>query len=419
MAVGLRRFVLTAMAMLLLAGAAFTWGFVVCRHQVFPFQFMQTAKGWLAPKPPEASRELVEARSTSGDLERLQALGYLDSAFDEEHEKRGVVLHDDTSAFPGLNLYCSRTENTGRLVDMNGRQVHSWSYPGPSWQHVELLPGGDLLVIVKNRALLRLDRDSRMLWSYRSMVHHDVWVDDPQILVLTRKAGIKPDIHPDREILEDFVVVLDGDGTELESISILEALMHSEFDFLLHAFEPDEFPSQGPPLDLLHTNHVEMFDGRLAHISPIYANGNLLLSCRNINTVLILDGITHEVAWLWGPSNLTFQHHSSLLENGHILIFDNGVEASRVIEVDPLTNTIVWRYREKDFFSLSRGSAQRLANGNTLITESDSGYVFEVTPEGRRVWMFANPDVSGNGERSAIWRMKRIKAESLGFEAIP
>ena len=60
-----------------------------------------------------------------------------------------------------------------------------------------------------------------------------------------------------------------------------------------------------------------------------------------------------------------------------------------------------------DFFSKSRGSVQRLPNGNTLITESDKGYVFEVTPKKEIVWRFANPDIE-DGIRQAIWRMTRF-----------
>jgi hypothetical protein len=58
---------------------------------------------------------------------------------------------------------------------------------------------------------------------------------------------------------------------------------------------------------------------------------------------------------------------------------------------------------------------QRLPNGNTLITESDRGYVHEVTPEKETVWRFANPDVNEEGKRMAIWRMTRFRRADLTF----
>ena len=120
--------------------------------------------------------------------------------------------------------------------------------------------------------------------------------------------------------------------------------------------------------------------------------------------------------WLWGPNKLQRQHHPSLLPSGNILIFDNRLEESRVVEMDPLTNKIVWTWDAgKNFFSRSRGSAQRLPNGNTLITVSDTGYVNEVTQEGDVVWRFANPKFTPNGLRRGIWRMQRLAPEALLF----
>jgi hypothetical protein len=101
-----------------------------------------------------------------------------------------------------------------------------------------------------------------------------------------------------------------------------------------------------------------------------------------------------------------------MLENGHILIFDNGVrrQYSRVLELDPVVKAIVWEYvaePREDFYSYTRGSAQRLANGNTLISESDNGRVFEVTPEGEVVWRWLNPDTR-EGRPKIVYRMLRL-----------
>ena len=55
------------------------------------------------------------------------------------------------------------------------------------------------------------------------------------------------------------------------------------------------------------------------------------------------------------------------------------------------------------------GGNQRLPNGNTLITESCSGRVFEITKDGRIVWEFYNPNIkTETQERETIYRMTRI-----------
>jgi hypothetical protein len=125
-----------------------------------------------------------------------------------------------------------------------------------------------------------------------------------------------------------------------------------------------------------------------------------------------LEKDTYRVLWAWGEGELQHPHHPTMLENGHMLIFDNGVKRkySRVVELDPASATIVWEYKAEpaeDFYSFSRGSAQRLPNSNTLICESDKGHAFEVTEEGEVVWAWLNPAIRGK-HRETIYRMTRL-----------
>jgi hypothetical protein len=51
-----------------------------------------------------------------------------------------------------------------------------------------------------------------------------------------------------------------------------------------------------------------------------------------------------------------------------------------------------------------------LPNGNTLITNSDSGQVFEITKSGEIVWEFYNPHLTDDKSfRVAIYRMNRLE----------
>ena len=60
------------------------------------------------------------------------------------------------------------------------------------------------------------------------------------------------------------------------------------------------------------------------------------------------------------------------------------------------------------FYTLSKGSAQRLPNGNTLAVESDRGRAIEVTPAGDIVWQFVCPHYVSPGNRAAIVHMERF-----------
>ena len=368
---------------------------------------------------------LIEGTLRSNEMfdrtKQLQALGYVDGTIDPEGELRGVVLHDRDRAFDGVNLYSSRIRPEARIIDNFGVELHRWHYPTQEgWEHTELLPDGELLVVVNQRELLKLDRDSKLLWRIEMPTHHDLAVDSAgDIYMLTNEKWIRPEIHPTVPIIEDHIDVLDPDGNPIRRFSIFEAIRESDYGFLLSS--PRQLPEQEaaeprPHLDMLHTNHVQVFDGSLAHRSPLFRAGNLLISMRTISTIAILDPTGAEVLWAWGPTNLYRQHHPTLLDSGTILIFDNGWRRSQTVELDPLTFEVVWRYAPPTGFrSRTRGSAQRLPNGNTLITESDRGYVFEVTPEGETVWRFANPDIQKNNMRMAIWRMTRYPRDELGF----
>ena len=83
-----------------------------------------------------------------------------------------------------------------------------------------------------------------------------------------------------------------------------------------------------------------------------------------------------------------------------MLILDNRGHhgMSKVIEFDPFTQQTVWGYfgdEVNNFYTKSCGTAERMDNGNTLITESDSGRAFEVTANGDIVWAFYNPARAG------------------------
>ena len=385
------------------------------------------AGAWLLQRTPTAPsdpppqvdwRRLVESRSEQADM--LAALGYVDGTVDDRPERSGVIFHQKGAPSPGHSFYYSRTQKRAQLIDLDGEIVASWAAETPAaWQHVELDPKtGGLLILMKDAGLVALNRKGKERWHLDGRFHHDLAVDDQgRIHALARRARKIPQIHYRLDVLEDLVQVISPRGELIEEWSVLEAIRASPYAFLL----PDATDQHGlrgaaQDLDILHTNHISWLDGHLAHLSPLYARGNLLLSVRNINAVMILDGTTHEVLWIWGPSNLVFQHDPVLLENGHLLIFDNGTQRSRVIEMDPATGRILWRHAGPPaFFSDTRGSAQRLENGDTLVTVSNTGYVFELNRAGRRVWEFANPDIDETGLRGAIWRMTRYPPGSLPF----
>src|SRR5262249_36636641 len=102
-------------------------------------------------------------------------------------------------------------------------------------------------------------------------------------------------------------------------------------------------------------------------------DGDILTSYRPTSTVLRISPKTGKILWKLGAPTVAGQHAPTPLDNGNILIFDNGAHRlddsmpfSRAIEVNPATNEIVWKYQDRpawNFFSPRMGNAQRLPNG--------------------------------------------------------
>lgn len=120
-------------------------------------------------------------------------------------------------------------------------------------------------------------------------------------------------------------------------------------------------------------------------------NGDTLVSLRNFNFVVFVDRNGKFVRTL-GEGVMTHQHDPEVLPNGNLL-FANPGPNPQVVEMDP-EGKVVWSYKiPKDiqYSSESTRDADRLQNGNTLITSANR--LSEVTPQGEIVWQFRLKDV--------------------------
>jgi hypothetical protein len=160
----------------------------------------------------------------------------------------------------------------------------------------------------------------------------------------------------------------------------------------------------------------------------VMPNGDVLGCFRTLDLVCIIDRATGRLKWKWGPGEIAHAHEPTLLENGNILLFDNGEHRrfakyaySRVIEVDPRTSRIVWEYKADppfSFYSGNQSGCQRLPNGNTLITDTMPGRLFEVTSAGETVWEYMSPFYGPHGGQNAnpmVYRAYRYAPDYSGL----
>ena len=317
--------------------------------------------------------------------------------------------------------------------------------------------GGDYLregYYDKCKNITEINWDGEVLWSfsnwdndsgeYYCRMHHDLqmegnpvgyyapgqnFVENGTILILSFKDKFVPKIT-NKKIFDDVIYEVDWNG----NLTGFEWHASDHFDQFGFSWVEKIGIYLNPGLgltregDCLHINSVseigknKWYDSGDERFHP----KNLIIDSRHGNFIVIIDRKTGDIVWKVGPDfgtrrpskngklgQLIGMHNAHIIPDGlpgagNILVFDNGGAAgygllglpnrfrlwSRVVEFNPITLDIVWEYKALNFLSLFLSSAQRLPNGNTLITEGEGGNrgrVFEVNPDKEIVWEYYSP----------------------------
>lgn len=320
------------------------------------------------------------------------------------------------------------------LVDLDGRVAHRWDLPCAPGRHAKLLangnlfyqgklPGGPTLYplwsVVHGGWLAEVDPSGHIVRQAEHPYHHhdasvlrngNLLVNAveplPPASAARIRGGIPGSEAPGDVVYGDVVYETTWDG---EIVWRWAAAEHLDPDIVVL---DEHYAREHWPM----CNSVEEL-----------ADGNLLLGFRSASTVVIVERCSGHVVWSLGPEVLAQQHFPHEIDNGHLLVFDNGtfrqatsVPYSRVIEIDRATKGVVWEYRDdppQNFYSPYMSSGQRLPNGNTLVAEGTFGRIFEVTAAGRVVWEYLSPwfgafgpgvgPESSSGTQNAIFRAYR------------
>jgi hypothetical protein len=263
----------------------------------------------------------------------------------ERRPETGVTV-STSEAYPGYTLYTSGHGTEAMLVSLDGKLVHSWQLPFSAiydserspvknpqpdpflfWDKATLLPNGDLLATFAatgdtpwGYGLVKLDKDSNVIWSYLGQTHHDIDVGaDGSIYTLTHEMRRKTyEGHPQLTVprLDDFVVVLSPEGEEVKKVSVLDALANSKYQWLLNRV------TWYNKHDFIHTNNVDLIDAEAAAVLPFASEGQVLVSFRDIDTIAVLDLESEDIVWAQRGSWIA-QHDPDILPNGNILLYDN------------------------------------------------------------------------------------------------
>lgn len=288
----------------------------------------------------------------------------------------------------------------------------------------------------------------------------DPQIDKGNTLILVHKNVHNPKIS-DKLLLDDSILEVDWEGN-----IVWEWNCHEHFDELGFDEQAKNVLFRDPNTrffgdeagDWMHINSISVlgpnrfYDAGDERFHP----DNIIWDGRETNIIAIIDKKTGKIVWKLGPDYsapeyrhlgwIIGQHHAHLIPRGlpgegNLLVFDNGGWAgygapnpasrfgqksavrdhSRILEIDPVTLEIVWQYTPTEagfvapldsyrFYSPYISSAQRLPNGNTLITEGADGRIFEVTREHELVWEYISP-YKNKRNSNMVYRAYRVPYE--------
>lgn len=395
----------------------FVGGIAVGHYRAFPWGLMSSAV--------IAAKDLRESWKVYLGLEPTKHLDPLRT------ERAGLITYVPERAYPGVTLMTGLFGNEVALSlrAMDGTELHRWPAPFsrhfPDASHLEsdqiplndwdthlhgavMHEDGSVIFNYEYMGTVKLDRCGEVVWRVPLRTHHSMfedarghlWISGRRTLAEGFPAGRPPGLA--ENTTDETILEISPDGKVLREISILAAIYRSRAEGLLFPTGKDVPRQEG---DALHLNHIEVLSEELAPAFPMFRAGDLMVSLRRLNMLMVIDPATETVRWAHvGP--WLRQHDPHFEPSGRILLYDNrtienyGHEqdgrpayASRILEFDPASLQVKVLYegsRAEPFYVFRMGKNQRLPNGNVLVTEPDPGRVFEITPEGQIVWQFIN-----------------------------
>ncbi len=306
-----------------------------------------------------------------------------------------------------------------RFYDLFDNNKHVSEPPATNWNtdtHGALaLPDGSVVFNFEYGGLVKLDRCGNMVWRLERETHHSVersekggfWVPgrrnhskDTQVLF--------PPFYP--PFKEDTILYISEGGEVLKEISVPEIFYKNGLEALLSATGHWFDLNFNWDREILHLNKIAELSSELAAEFPMFSAGDLLLSIRESNLILVIDPNSEKIKW-WHIGPYLRQHDPEFTAGGTIRIFNNNCyrtaygytgtdqspldapRVSNIMEINPSNNIveIVYGGREgQKMLSIIRGKHEITESGGFFITEFEGGRVFEADRDGRVVWEFIN-----------------------------
>ena len=297
-----------------------------------------------------------------------------------------VDIYDPEKACNGTTLFVDK-HNRGepRIVKMNMKGEIVWEYVLPPQLRrytnpgldTEPLPNGNILMLLPCKGIYEINPSGDIVWSHADakMSHDADRLPNGNTLYVFGAQDKKGDVQ---------VKEVDPKGKVVWT-------WRAKGDFDKPPYKDAE---EG---GWTHTNAVTRMK-----------NGNTLISPRNFDCLVEVDP-EGKVVNVIGEDFLHQQHDPEVLPNGNILVANHGMP-HEVVEIDAKTEKVIWRFAMPDRKTWPVRDANRLPNGNTLITGSTQ--LVEVTPDKEIVWrlLLKNVHISEpiDAPRMGFYKAERI-----------
>lgn len=240
-------------------------------------------------------------------------------------------------------------------------------------------------VSLTGETMWRLDLDKVEKEKDFQVIHHDIWMDEEQrIHTLYRPkkiATIPVNGKMETDTLGgDGILVIDTLGNVLKTWSAWD-VWDIEKDPYIGEYRYDRFHINGLCLD---------------------KEGNYLLSAPIEDQIWKVDATSGELVWRFGRNGdfqmdttdyFSFQHSPYILDNGDLMLFDNGLHnqrsgarAFRLDEANRTAETTLDALLPPDKYTSRMGNAILLPNGNLLQCSSKTGSVMVTNQTGEVLW---------------------------------
>ncbi len=326
--------------------------------------------------------------------------------------------------------------NELRLIHRNGDVVARWpvsfhqlirrvrspaivpeaSSPATDWNidlHGALaLPDGSVVFNFEYGGTVKLDRCNQTDWTLLRRTHHSVepaedggfWIPGRRDVVAAPSPY--PPFRPPFQ--EDTVLHVSDDGEVLSEFSVVKLLYDNGLEPVLTATGESFLPAMQWDHEVLHLNKVAELSPELAPDFPMFEAGDLVLSIRTLNLVLVADKTGSRVKW-WQIGPWRRQHDPEFAPGGRLIMFNNNLysdvfvgtdrktpadtpRVSQVLRVDPKTGAtdVAYGGPGQELLSATRGKVALTPSGGLFVTEADGGRVFETDANGEIVWEYVN-----------------------------